>query len=264
MKVALTIAGSDSGGGAGLQADLKTFVDHGVWGASVVTALTAQNTIGVLGVSAVAPEFVKAQLDAVLGDLRVDVVKIGMLATATIAEVVAIALDARPDLAVVLDPVCVSTSGHRLLDDDAIGVLLGRLVPRATVVTPNTQEWTLLGGADAFGTATVLLKGGDAEGDVVVDVLMAAGTERLRLSAPRLPGGPFHGTGCTLSSAIAARLARGETLEAAVRGATGYVRSLLANGAGWSPGRGLGGLPHGSGLRALNGAPTLTGPSPRR
>lgn len=238
MKVALTIAGSDSGGGAGLQADLKTFEAWGVFGTTVVTALTAQNTQGVLGWTATEPAMVALQLQAVLADLPVAAAKTGMLANAAIIHNL---LQELPTLLpLVVDPVMVSTSGHRLLDEEAIGAMQ-LLLPRAILITPNLPEAEVLLGravidivtdaqllAGRYSTA-VLLKGGhSASGPEVTDVLVTAdGTTVLR--HPRLPlPREAHGTGCTLSAAIAAGLALGLPLAQAVVQARSYLQQALA------------------------------------
>ncbi len=241
----LTIAGSDSGGGAGIQADLKTFAAHGVFGMSAITAITAQNTRRVTAVAAVDPEMVAAQIDAVFDDIGVDAVKIGMLASAPIVAAVAGRLaawrarGAAPP--VVLDPVMVAKSGDPLLADDAVEAILSQLLPLATLVTPNLPEarrMTGLGSASepererlalalaARGPA-VLIKGGHGDGDELVDLLWD-GARFHRFAGPRLATSSTHGTGCTLSSAIAARLALGEELPAAVGGAIAYLRAAIA------------------------------------
>lgn len=238
--VLLTVAGSDSGGGAGIQADLKAFWDHGFVGASAITAITAQNTQGVTRIDPVPVDGVRAQIDAIFDDMNVAAVKVGMLGTADLTALVASALADRAEgIPVVLDPVMVATSGDRLLDADAVDTLVSRLVPLATVVTPNLPEAAILTGLDedapraelmaglARLDAAVLVTGGDADDVDVVDTLAWGGVTRTwRL--PRLDGGPFHGTGCTLSSALAAALARGADLESACDQAIAYVRSRLA------------------------------------
>lgn len=230
----LTIAGSDSGGGAGIQADLKTFAAHDCYGASVITALTAQNTLGVQDVHHVNASFVTAQYESVTSDFSVDCIKIGMLATAEIIDALAdlFRRDAQRLPPVVLDPVCVSTSGHRLLAEDAIDSLRTKLLPLCQIVTPNLSEAELLSGhkiasiedmqqaaklISAYGVPWVMVKGGhlpQGEGDerYVVDLLYN-GTKDSSISArrPFLDSKNTHGTGCTLSSAIAANIARGET-----------------------------------------------------
>lgn len=249
MPRLLTIAGSDSGGGAGIQADLKTFAAHGAYGMSAIVALTAQNTREVRAVHGAPAELVAQQIDAVFEDLGVDGVKIGMLATPELVRTVAARLrvHARPDLPIVLDPVMIAKSGARLLAEEAVAALREVLLPLATVVTPNLPELAELVGRPvateserlaaaaeigALGPA-VLGKGGHAEageGDELVDLLWAAG-EVHRFVHPRIVTRSTHGTGCTLSSAIAARLARGEELAAAVGGAIDYLRgAILAAG----------------------------------
>lgn len=242
-RTALTIAGSDSGGGAGIQADLKAFSALGVYGASVITALTAQNTRGVQGVHAVPPAFVAAQLDSVIADIAIDAVKVGMLANAAIIGAVAERLERYPVSAVVLDPVMVATSGDRLLDAAAVEALRGRLMPLATLVTPNLPEAAALLGLPvaesetamrdqaehliAAGARAVLVKGGHGEGSESVDWLIAE-QGSIRLTAPRIRTHNTHGTGCTLSAAIAAELAKGASLAAAVQTAKDYVSAAIA------------------------------------
>ena len=241
--IAVTIAGSDSSGGAGIQADLKTFSALGVYGASVITALTAQNTKGVTGIHDVPPDFIGAQIDAVFSDLAVRAVKIGMLSQPAVIEAVAAGLDRWKQKAVVLDPVMVATSGDRLLNPDAIEVLKRVLIPRALVITPNLHEAAVLldvppaqsedemrRQAEALmarGARAVLLKGGHGEGAESVDVLLAA-ESFTRLATQRVKTSNTHGTGCTLSSAIAAGLAKGLGLIAAAREAKVYVSEAIA------------------------------------
>jgi len=244
----LTIAGSDSGGGAGIQADLKTFAAHGVHGLSALAALTAQHTRGVTAVHAPPVAFLRAQIDACFDDFDVRSVKIGMLATAEIVDAVADALALHPDVPVVLDPVMIATSGAKLLDDDALDALRKRLIPRAHVLTPNLPEAELLlgraidaGDAEialdalrALGAHGVLLKGGHLdEGNEVVDRYADAAT-RFAHRAPRLDI-DGHGTGCTLSSAIAARLALGDDAAAACRAGIDYVHRAMRDA--YRPGR---------------------------
>lgn len=242
--IALTIAGSDSGGGAGIQADLKTFSALGVYGASVITALTAQNTLGVQAIHNVPPDFVGAQCDSVFSDLAVAAVKIGMLARARVIDAVADAL-ARHAAAipVVLDPVMVATSGDRLVGDDAAAALRSTLMPRADLITPNLPEAAALldepvakseAEAEAqgrrlvgLGAQAVLIKGGHAGGSESVDLLVTQAGIR-RFSAPRAPTRNTHGTGCTLSAAVAAGLARGLALPEAVEAAKAYVSGAIA------------------------------------
>jgi hydroxymethylpyrimidine/phosphomethylpyrimidine kinase len=254
--IAVTIAGSDSSGGAGIQADLKTFSALGVYGASVVTALTAQNTKGVSAIHDVPPDFIAAQIDAVFADLNVRAVKIGMLSQAAVIETVAGRLDHWRALNIVLDPVMVATSGDRLLNQDAIEVLKRLLIPRALVITPNLPEAAALLDAPlaqteaemrgqgehllALGALAVLIKGGHGEGAESVDLLVEASSVT-RLAAARVPTRNTHGTGCTLSSAIAAGLAKGLELASAVHEAKAFVSAAiraserLAVGAGHGP-----------------------------
>ena len=241
--IAVTIAGSDSGGGAGIQADLKTFSSLGVYGASVVTALTAQNTKGVTGIHDVPPDFIAAQIDAVFSDLAVGAVKIGMLSQTATIEAVASGLDRHKPANVVLDPVMVAASGDRLLEPDAVECLRRLLIPRALVITPNLPEAAaLLGIAEAagepamreqaekllaLGANAVLIKGGHDSGAESVDLLVEPhGTTRL--AAARVATKNTHGTGCTLSSAIAAELAQGLDLAEAARAAKAYVTAAIA------------------------------------
>jgi hydroxymethylpyrimidine/phosphomethylpyrimidine kinase len=256
----LTIAGSDSGGGAGIQADLKTFAALGCYGMSAITALTAQNTVGVQGIHAVPASFLKAQIQSVMDDIGVDALKIGMLHEPGIVEVVAWAIDHYNIGQVVLDPVMVATSGDRLIAQETVQVLVRELFPRVTVVTPNLDEAQLLLGqpiADAqaldaaaqgllaMGAKAVLLKGGHLVGDEVVDLLVQANGPRRRLASFRIPSRNVHGTGCTLSSAIAAHLALGHGLEEAVVLARTFILSAIAEGAQVQTGRGHGPLNHG-------------------
>jgi hydroxymethylpyrimidine/phosphomethylpyrimidine kinase len=241
----LTIAGSDSGGGAGIQADLKTFAAHGAYGMSVITALTAQNTREVRAVHEVPPEMVAAQIDAVLEDIGADAVKIGMLSSAAIVRAVASRLRFHLNdkkVPVVLDPVMIAKSGDRLLRADAVEALRTDLLPLATLVTPNVPELEALTGL-AAGTdeerlaaaralaargPAVLAKGGHAEGEEVVDLLVERDGRVHRFAHPRLHTPSTHGTGCTLSSAIAARLGAGEELPRAVAGAIEYLSGAIA------------------------------------
>jgi len=238
----LTIAGSDSGGGAGIQADLKTFDAHGVYGMSAITALTAQNTREVRAVWAAPPDFVAAQIDAVFEDIGVDAVKIGMLADAELVRAVAGRLQAHAQkIPVVLDPVMIAKSGAALLEDAAVEALRDELIPLATLVTPNLPELERLTGLPARSEEerrsaaedlarrgpAVLAKGGHAEGTEVVDLLWSQGHWQ-RFVHPRIETTSTHGTGCTLSSAIAARLGRGEPLPAAVEGAIDWLQGAMA------------------------------------
>jgi len=256
----LSIAGSDSGGGAGIQADLKTFAALGCYGMTAITALTAQNTRGVTGIHAVPAEFLKAQLQAVIEDIGVDAVKLGMLHAPEVVEVVAWAIRHYGLRQVVLDPVMVATSGDRLIAEETVQVMVRELFPRAAVVTPNLDEAALLVGhpiagpealdaaADellALGAPAVLLKGGHLPGDDVVDLLAASDGTRQRFSAPRIASRNLHGTGCTLSSAIACGLALGLALPDAVAQAREYVRGAMQAGAEVRTGGGHGPLNHG-------------------
>ena len=241
--IAVTIAGSDSGGGAGIQADLKTFSALGVYGASVITALTAQNTTGVTAIHDVPPDFVTAQIDAVFSDLDVNAVKIGMLSQPAVIEAVAEGLARWRQTNVVLDPVMVATSGDRLIAPEAIDVLKRVLIPRALVITPNLPEAAALLDAPiaqnedemrrqaerlmARGARAVLIKGGHGEGAESVDILLAP-TSFTRLATERIATRNTHGTGCTLSSAIAAGLAKGLDLVTAAREAKVFVSTALA------------------------------------
>jgi len=257
--IALTIAGSDSSGGAGIQADLKTFAALGVHGGSVLTALTAQNTQGVTGIHDVPPGFIAAQIDAVFADLHVGAVKIGMVSGAAAIEVVGAGLARHQAKNVVLDPVMVATSGAALLATEAIDKLRRDLIPRALVVTPNLPEAAALTGATiarnehemeiqareilALGARTVLIKGGHAEGAESVDLLIGQDGV-LRLSAARVSSRNTHGSGCTLSSAIAAGLAKGCPLHDAVRAAKAYVTAAIAAADHLNVGQGPGPLHH--------------------
>ena len=257
--VALTIAGSDPSGGAGIQADLKTFTALGVYGASVITALTAQNTVGVTGVRAVPPQFIGQQLDAVASDLNITAVKTGMLGDTATVDAVVEGLTRHQFNIVVVDPVMVATSGDVLLAPDAIEAVRSKLIPRATLITPNLHEAAKLLGVRAaisvaemedqgrrlldFGPGAVLMKGGHATGDEAIDVLITrAGVTRV--SAPRVETRNTHGTGCTLSAAIAAHMAMGHPLEDAVRGAKQFLTSALIAARAQTLGSGAGPVDH--------------------
>ncbi len=257
--IAVTIAGSDSGGGAGIQADLKTFSALGVYGASVITALTAQNTRGVTGIHDVPADFIAAQIDAVFSDLAVDAVKIGMLSQVSTIEAVAAGLDRHRAKSVVLDPVMVATSGDRLLNPDAIERLVQLLFPRAVVITPNLPEAAAFLGCPAadgesemrgqaerllaLGAQAVLIKGGHGGGHESVDLLVGRDSVT-RLAAPRIETRNTHGTGCTLSSAVAAGLAKGLPLIEAVREAKAYVSGAIAASGELTIGSGHGPVHH--------------------
>jgi hydroxymethylpyrimidine/phosphomethylpyrimidine kinase len=257
--IALTIAGSDSSGGAGIQADLKTFAALGVYGASAITALTAQNTQGVTGIHDVPPDFIVAQIDAVFADLEVGAVKIGMLSQSAAIRAIATALDRHKAKNIVLDPVMIAASGARLLADDAVATLRKELIPRALLITPNLPEAAALTGAPvartevdmaaqaqqllAAGARNVLMKGGHGEGPESTDLLVGPGLD-VRLAAPRHPSRNTHGTGCTLSSATAAGLAKGLALSAAVRAAKDYVTAAILAADKLAVGHGHGPLHH--------------------
>jgi hydroxymethylpyrimidine/phosphomethylpyrimidine kinase len=238
--VALTIAGSDPSGGAGLQADLKTFAAFDVYGAAVVTWVTAQNTVGVRAAEAISVELVRAQIDAVCDDLAVGAVKTGMLGSAAIVEAVAERVAARRLRSLIVDPVMVATSGDALIDRAAIDALLVHLLPLALLVTPNRHEAAVLAGRDVDsaerrrdaarairdrGAAAVLIKGGHDAGPASDLLLDDQGF--LELAAERIAGGPTHGSGCTLSAAIAAGLAAGQDLRGAVAAAKAYVHEAI-------------------------------------
>jgi hydroxymethylpyrimidine/phosphomethylpyrimidine kinase len=252
MQIALTIAGSDSGGGAGIQADLKTFHQFGVYGTSVVVAVTAQNTRGVRSVHAVPSAMVRDQLAAVAEDLPPAAVKTGMLASAALVRQVAEAIRRYGWTQLVVDPVMVATSGDRLLDRDAEVVIREALLPLAAVVTPNIEEAGLLAQMEvadvpameaagrlilAMGARAVLVKGGHLPGDTLVDILVTAEGAR-RFTHPRVSTTSTHGTGCTLSAAVAAGLALGHPLEASVSSALEYVDRALRSAPGLGGGHG--------------------------
>jgi hydroxymethylpyrimidine/phosphomethylpyrimidine kinase len=259
IPIALTIAGSDSSGGAGIQADLKTFAAFGVYGASVITALTAQNTAGVGAIHQVPADFVTAQIDAVFGDLDVKAVKIGMVAQLSTIDAIAMGLTRWSPGPVVLDPVMVATSGDRLLAADAVAALRTKLIPRASLITPNLPEAAALLNEPvaeseaaiesqgkrllAMGCPAVLIKGGHGQGSASIDYLVRD-TGTIALSAPRIATKNTHGTGCSLSSAIAAGLARGEDLETAVRHAKAWVSAAIAAADRLGVGHGHGPIHH--------------------
>src|SRR5713226_8773981 len=257
--VALTIAGSDSSGGAGIQADLKTFAALGVYGASVITALTAQNTSGVTGIHLAPADFVTAQIDAVFSDLDVKAVKIGMVAQLATVDAIVAGLTRWSPGHVVLDPVMVATSGDRLLATDAVESLRTRLIPRASLITPNLPEAAALLGEPvalseaaiesqgkrllAMGCPAVLIKGGHGQGAESTDYLVS-GNSTIVLAAPRIVTQNTHGTGCSLSSAIAAGLAKGEELETAVRNAKAWISAAIAAADRLGVGHGHGPIHH--------------------
>jgi hydroxymethylpyrimidine/phosphomethylpyrimidine kinase len=252
MRIALTIAGSDSGGGAGIQADLKTFQRFGVFGTSAITAITAQNTTGVRSWEAVSPDLVRAQIDAVAEDLQPAAFKTGMLANAAIASAVASAIREHSLRNYVLDPVMVATSGDVLLEANAIDLIRRELIPQAFLVTPNLHEAAILVGEEIddedamaraaekivgdMGAQAVLIKGGHMTGERVVDILYDGNVRAFR--GQRLDARNTHGTGCTLSAAITAQLAQGESLHAAVRLAIVYVHNAIASAPGLGSGHG--------------------------
>jgi hydroxymethylpyrimidine/phosphomethylpyrimidine kinase len=257
--IALTIAGSDSSGGAGIHADLRTFAALGVHGASAITALTAQNTLGVYAVHMVPPDFVLAEMQAIASDLEVGGIKTGMLGTRGIVDTVVDGLALFPGVPVVVDPVMVAQSGDPLLADDAVEAIRGKLMPCAALVTPNMPEAARLLGEPiardeaemeaqarrlrGLGAVAVLLKGGHATGPSSVDIFVDA-DGMLRLEAPRTPTRHTHGTGCTLSAATAAELAKGASLREAVQTAKAYVTAAIAAADELQIGKGRGPVHH--------------------
>lgn len=256
----LTIAGSDSGGGAGIQADLKTISANGCYGMSVITALTAQNTLGVSGIHAVPVDFVAAQMEAVLSDIGADAVKIGMLFSPELIQTVAAGLRKFKVSRIVLDPVMIAQSGDKLLQDEAIDALKTHLIPLAELITPNLPEASVLLGREitdhsdveraatdllALGCANVLIKGGHLEGGDSDDVLYCGDEKRLvRFPGQRIATGNNHGTGCTLSSAIAANIAKGSDMINAVGLAKEYITGAIRAGADYRLGHGHGPVHH--------------------
>jgi len=256
----LTIAGSDSGGGAGIQADLKTMSALGCYGMSVITALTAQNTRGVTAIHAVPPSFVAEQMDAVFSDIGADAVKIGMLYSAELIEVIAARLIKYGAKKIILDPVMVAQSGDKLLQDDAIQAIKDHLMPLVDVVTPNIPEAEVLtergihGLVDMqaaarflarYGSRSILIKGGHLDDNDSTDLLYLTGEDRfVRLEARRIASRNNHGTGCTLSSAIAGYRARGDEIEEAVRNAKIYIQQAIRAGAEYTIGHGHGPVHH--------------------
>jgi hydroxymethylpyrimidine/phosphomethylpyrimidine kinase len=263
--IALTIAGSDPSGGAGIQADLKTFAALGIYGASVIAALTAQNTVGVSGVFAIPPDFIAAQFRAVVSDLSIAAIKTGMLGDLATVEMVASLLDEVAPVPVVVDPVMVATSGDVLLRPEAIDAVRSALIPRAALITPNIPEASrLLDSPEAktdsemraqaealmqLGCRAVLVKGGHGDGDDVLDILFD-GKKHFAFRRPRIATSNTHGTGCTLSAAIAAGLANGKPMDVAVADAKGFVWDALSAGADMQIGKGRNGpLDHNFALR---------------
>lgn len=260
IPIALTIAGSDCSGGAGIQADLKTFSALGVYGASVITALTAQNTRGVSAIHCVPGEFIAAQLDAVLDDLDIKAIKIGMVGSADVVTAIAGKLRSLEGVPVVLDPVMVATSGDPLLDADSEQALRDHLIPLANLITPNLEEAARLLGEKVsatnevemqdhaerlmeLGPRAVLVKGGHGEGEEAVDILWN-GASATRLAAPRIDTRNTHGTGCTLSSAITAGLAKGMPLDEACAHAKKYLTGALEAADSLDVGHGSGPVHH--------------------
>ena len=257
MNTALTIAGSDSSGGAGIQADLKTMLANHVYGMSAITALTAQNTTGVTDIMEVTPEFLAEQLDSIFTDIRPDAVKTGMVSSSQLIEIIADKLREYEAVNIVVDPVMVATSGAKLICDDAMETLKKKLLTLATVITPNIPEGEVLAGmkitskedmvtaaekiSNTYG-CSVLLKGGHSLNDAN-DLLVEPGKEPVWFKGRRIANTNTHGTGCTLSSAIASNLAKGKSLEEAVKCAKNYISGALA--AGLDLGKGSGPMDHG-------------------
>jgi hydroxymethylpyrimidine/phosphomethylpyrimidine kinase len=272
----LTIAGSDSSGGAGIQADLKTIAALGGYGMSAITALTAQNTLGVRGVHAPDPDFLRLQITTTLSDIPADAVKIGMLHSAEIVAVVAECLRQFQPRHVVLDPVMVATSGDKLITPNTQEEIVRRLFPLASVVTPNLDELSWLTGSTvktadgledagqaviAMGASAVLVKGGHLKEEMLTDLLLQRAAPTTRIRAPRIATRNLHGTGCTLSAAIACFLAMGEDLTQAVQSAHGFVQSAIRSAASRTLGSGHGPLDHGFAPRATHSIPTPSAPS---
>lgn len=256
----LSIAGSDSGGGAGIQADIKTFSALGCYAMTAITAVTAQNSLGVKAIQGISPDILRDQIDTVLDDIGAHAVKVGMLHSPDIVRIVAEAIDRHELENVVFDPVMVATSGAALIDKSAISVLVSELFPRCLLVTPNLDEASLLVGRPLcsesemeeaahdmlrMGANAVLLKGGHLPGDLVCDLLLVKGDEAHWMRAPRIDTVNTHGTGCTLSSAIVAYLALGLSLRQSVESARAYVRAALEASAAVRTGAGNGPLNHG-------------------
>jgi hydroxymethylpyrimidine/phosphomethylpyrimidine kinase len=256
MRKALTIAGSDSSGGAGIQADLKTFAAHGVYGLSAITAITAQNTLGVTAVDALSADLVTAQIEAVMSDLGADAAKTGMLANAAIVEAVAAAVEDLQIPLLVVDPVMIAKSGDRLLDDEALGAMKSELIRKAFLVTPNIPEAETLAGITirtdddrreaakrihALGASAVVIKGGHMPSAAIVDLLYDGG-RFVEFPTERIAGTSTHGTGCTFAAAVTAHLALGRRLEEAIGQAQAYVASAIRHAPGL--GRGHGPMDH--------------------
>ena len=252
MRTALTIAGSDSSAGAGIQADLKTFAAHGVYGTSVITAITAQNTLGVIQAEALSADLVTAQIEAVMGDIGAHAAKTGMLANAAIVEAVAAAIDDLEIPLVVVDPVMVAKSGHRLLDDEALGAMKSALLPRAFVVTPNVPEAEALAQREIrteedlreaarrildLGARAVIIKGGHFPSADIIDLLYD-GHRFTEFRAERVESTSTHGTGCTFAAALVSQLAMGRSLEDAIPLAQHYVAGAIRHAPGLGKGHG--------------------------
>ena len=255
----LTIAGSDSGGGAGIQADLKTFAALGCFGMSAITAITAQNTMGVSAIHALPADMVGAQIDAVFSDIGVDAVKIGMLHAPDLVRIVTDKLRHWQPKTIIVDPVMVATSGARLIEPETIAVLMETLFPIAHLITPNLDELALLAGGPidsvddmekaagsliAKGCKAVLAKGGHLSGPILTDLYVSEDSSR-QMQAPRIDSHNLHGTGCTLSSAIAAHCGLGYGLTEAIELSRIYIAGAIATGAGVTTGKGHGPLNHG-------------------
>lgn len=249
----LTIAGSDSGGGAGIQADLKTFSALACYGMSAITALTAQNTLGVSDILTISPSFVQAQLDSVLSDIGVDAVKIGMLSSPDVIEIVAYTLKKYQVNKIVLDPVMVAKSGDKLLQDNAIESLIKNLIPLADIITPNLGEAEVLTNLKissqddmlsvgekllSFGCKSVMIKGSSFKDDLLPDLFMTNNSQPLWLISARIATQNNHGTGCTLSSAIAAFLGKGNNMLDSVKLAKEYITEAITQGAAYELGKG--------------------------
>lgn len=242
MDIVLTIAGSDPSGGAGIQQDLRTIESLGCYGASVITALTTQNTLGVQSVMPVPADVVKSQLEAVLSDLDVKAIKIGQIPSAEVAHVIAETLRQQFSIDIVLDPVMISTSGRRLMSEDAIDIVVSELFPLCTLITPNIPEMETLSGLSGFNARNynLLIKGGHAKGSEMADRLcLANGTECVYVTE-KIESSNLHGTGCALSSAIAASLALGYSLEDAVARGKNYVTEAIRGGRNLGVGHGNG------------------------
>lgn len=257
--VALTIAGSDSGGGAGIQADIKTFSALGVFGTSAITSVTAQNTLGVRGIQAISPQILQGQLEAVFEDFQIDAVKIGMLFNSDSVRIVVDILDRFHPANIICDPVMISTSGSKLIEDEAIEEIIHQLFRRVTLLTPNLDEASFLTGISihsekemeeaaarllSMGCKSVLMKGGHLGGKEMTDILFSMDTSPLRLTTGIIRTENSHGTGCTLSSAIAAYMALGKTLPEAVTSAKKYITDAIYAGANVKTGHGHGPLNH--------------------